>query len=73
MSILEEVLARGIVRSKRELSRLIGRPQNYVCERAGYFVPHDLIEMRIHLLKVGGHDDLIHRLEGMILSSWRAV
>lgn len=73
MTILDELFERKIIRSKRHLGRLIGRPQNYVCESQGYFVPFDLIEIRLHLLKTGGHDDLVERLTDMILSSWRGV
>jgi hypothetical protein len=71
MPIMEELLERRIVRSKRELSRLLGKPENYVCETRGYFVPYDLIEIRLHLIRIGGHDDLVQRLEKKILSSWR--
>lgn len=49
---------RNIVRSKRSLSVILGRAPNYVCESRGYFSPQDLVEIRLHVIAVGGHDAL---------------
>jgi hypothetical protein len=56
--ILKELMNRNIVRSKRSLSVLLGRAPNYVCESRGYFSPQDLVEIRLHVIAVGGHDAL---------------
>jgi hypothetical protein len=69
--ILNELMNRNIVRSKRSLSVLLGRAPNYVCESRGFFTAADLVEIRLHLLRIGGHEDLRSKLEEMILSSWR--
>lgn len=71
MNILDELFSRKIIRSKRQLSGLIGRPQNYVCEAGGFFVAHDLVELCLHLIRTGGHEDFVQRLTEMILSSWK--
>lgn len=71
--ILKELLDRQIVTSKRQLSRMLGRASNYVCENRGFFDAADLVEIRLHLMEVGGHEDLIAHVEERILSSWRAT
>lgn len=71
MVVLNELLERKIPRSKRDLSRLLGRAPNYVCEGGGRFSAIDLIELRLHLMARGGHEDLVAHLERLILSSWR--
>lgn len=71
MSILQELLGRKIVKSQRQLSRLLGRAPNYVCESRGRFSAADLVEIRLHLLAAGEHGDIVARLNDLILSSWR--
>src|SRR4051794_32742477 len=69
--ILQELVDRKIVRSKRSLSVLLGRAPNYVCETRGYFTAADLVEIRLRVIAVGGHDDLVAHLDDLILTSWR--
>jgi hypothetical protein len=72
VTILEELLGREIVKSQRQLSRLLGRAPNYVCENRGQFAAVDLVEIRLHLLAAGEHADLVSHLNDVILSSWSA-
>ena len=71
MNLIEELTNRGIARSKRHLSGLLGRAPNYICESGGGFGPIDLVHLRLHLLGIGGHADLVSRVEGMLLEPWR--
>lgn len=70
MNIIDEIRSRGIARSNRHLSRLLGRGENYICESGG-FGPEDLVHLRLHLLEIGGHSDLVTRVETMLLEPWR--
>lgn len=70
MTLAEECIARGVASSKRGLSRLLGRGENFICE-AGGFGPADLVHLRLHLLEIGGHSDLVARVETMLLEPWR--
>lgn len=71
MNIIEELTIRGISRSKRHLSGLLGRAPNYICESRGGFGPEDLVHLRLHLLDIGGHADLVAHVETMLLEPWR--
>ncbi len=70
MSLIDDITDRGIARSKRHLSRLLGRAPNYLCETRGSRA-EDLVHLRLHLLDIGGHDDLVACAEKMLLEPWR--
>lgn len=70
VTLVEECIARGVAPSKRGLSRLLGRSENYMCEIGG-FRAEDLVHLRLYLLEIGGHDDLAARAEQMLLEPWR--
>ena len=70
MNLIHELLNREIARSRRHLSRLIGRAPNYICENKG-FRAEDLVHLRLHLIALGHHGDLVPYVEEMLLEPWR--
>ena len=67
--LVKTILDLGLARSKRHLSALLGRAQNYVCETGGALDAYDLIKLRLMLLDAG-HDRLAADVAQMILEPW---
>ena len=67
--LVQTVLDLGIARSKRQLSKMLGRAPNYVCETRGALDPYDLIKLRLMLLDAG-HDKLAAVVTRLILEPW---
>lgn len=69
MNLIDELIERGVARSRRQLSKMLGRSPNYICENRG-FGPEDLVHLRLQLIDRGGHADLIEQVEHMLLTQW---
>lgn len=70
LKLIDELLNRNIIRSKRHFSQAIGRAPNFICESGGKLGPIDLIRLRLHLISLGDFGDLVERITQLILEPW---